>query len=205
MTAHRVGIMGGTFDPIHLGHLIAAREVARIYELESVLFSPVAQPWHKQPRGLAPAADRIAMLELALADDPMFTVTTVDIDRGGDTYTIDTLNDLDAQFAVNHPGDTVEWYFVTGADAIAAFDSWRATDELLRRAHFIGVSRPGHELHLPLVQGADRITLLDVNSADISSTKVRELASKGDSIVGLVPPSVSQYIDEHELYRNQHA
>ncbi len=202
MTAHRVGIMGGTFDPVHLGHLIAAREVARIHDLDEVLFSPVYQPWHKQMRGLAPAADRVAMLELALADDPAFSVTTVDVDRGGDTYTIDTLNDLDALFAGKHLGEGVDWFFITGADAIAAFDSWKSTDELLSRARFIGVSRPGHDLRLPEVQGAERIELLDVDSADISSTEVRELASRGDSLAGLVPSAVEQYIVEHGLYRS---
>jgi nicotinate-nucleotide adenylyltransferase len=202
MTAHRVGIMGGTFDPVHLGHLIAASEVARLYDLESVLFSPVSRPWHKQMRGLAPAADRVAMLELALADEPMFSVTTVDIDRGGDTYTIDTLDDLDAQFNASHPGEGVEWYFITGADAIAAFDSWKSTDELLRRAHFIGVSRPGHELRLPDVGGAERIELVDVDAADISSTHVRELASREESLDGQVHPAVATYINEHGLYRS---
>ncbi len=201
MTAHRVGIMGGTFDPVHLGHLAAAAEVSAALELESVVFSPAAGPWHKPTAHLAPAADRLAMLTLALQDKPQFRLTTADLDRGGDTYTIDTLEDLDAQFAKDHPGDSVEWFFITGADALASLPSWKSPDELLRRATFVGVTRPGHDLLPPANAASDRIVLVEIEGIEISSTEIRARIARGESIAGLVPQTVADYIREHDLYR----
>ena len=201
MTAHRVGIMGGTFDPVHLGHLNAASAVADLLDLESVLFSPAAQPWHKRAEHIAPAADRLGMLEAALVDLPDFAVTTVDLDRGGDTYTIDTLADLEAQFAASHPGESVQWFFITGADALADLASWKSPDLLLQRATFVGVARPGHDLNAPSVDERGRVILLEIEETNISSTDIRERVARGDSIAGLVPEAVAEYIDDHDLYR----
>jgi nicotinate-nucleotide adenylyltransferase len=205
MTAHRVGIMGGTFDPVHLGHLSAASAAAEFLDLESVLFSPAAQPWHKRADHLAPADDRLGMLEAALVDFPDFAVTTVDLDRGGDTYTIDTLADLEAQFAAAHPGESVQWFFITGADALSGLASWKSPDLLMQRATFVGVTRPGHELHAPSVDDLGRVILLEIDETDISSTDIRERVARGDSIAGLVPEAVADYIDDHELYREPRA
>jgi len=200
MTAHRVGIMGGTYNPVHYGHVIAARVAAELLDLESVILSPVSRPWHKTAQDLAPAEDRLSMLELALAEDPEFLVTTVDLDRGGDTYTVDTLDDLDALFAEQYPDETVEWFFLAGADAISGLASWKSPEELLRRAQFVAVTRPGHELVLPEVEGADDIMVLEIDAANISSTEVRERAARGESLDELVPELVAEYIVEHGLY-----
>ena len=205
MTAHRVGIMGGTFDPVHFGHLSAASAVADLLDLESVLFSPAAQPWHKRAEHIAPADDRLGMLEAALVDFPGFAVTTVDLDRGGDTYTIDTLADLEAQFAASHPGESVQWFFITGADALADLASWKSPDLLMQRASFVGVTRPGHELNSPSVDELGQIILLEIDETDISSTDIRERVARGESIAGLVPEAVAEYIDDHDLYRELRA
>lgn len=200
MTAHRVGIMGGTFDPVHLGHLAAASEVAVALGLQSVIFSPAAGPWHKPSAHLAPARDRLSMLGLALRDYPEFALTSVDLDRGGNTYTIDTLDDLDVQFERDYPGESVEWFFITGADALASLPSWKSPEELLRRATFVGVTRPGH----PLVPLADtppgRVVLVEIEGIDISSTDIRARVAAGEPIDGLVPDSVAEYIHERGLY-----
>ena len=205
MTAHRVGIVGGTFDPVHNGHLSAASAAAELLDLESVLFSPAAQPWHKRADQIAPASDRLAMLELALDQRPEFAVTTVDLDRGGDTYTIDTLNDLDAQFAAAHPGASVQWFFITGADALAGLNSWRSPELLLQRATFVGVTRPGHELQVPTVDELGRVILLEIDESDVSSTEIRQRVSRGESIAGLVPVIVAEYIHDNDLYRGPRA
>lgn len=200
MTAHRVGIMGGTFDPVHDGHLIAARQVADALDLEQVLFSPVSLPWHKAVDGLTYAADRIAMLNLAVEGIPDFSVVTVDVDRGGDTYTIDTLSDLAESRATEAPGLEFEWYFIGGADAIAGLAGWKEPEQLLQRAHFVAVTRPGFDFVRPHVVGAERILTMEIQAADISSTRVRELAARGESLTGLVPASVAEYIHDRGLY-----
>jgi nicotinate-nucleotide adenylyltransferase len=205
MTAHRVGIMGGTFDPVHYGHLIVANEVAQLLDLESVIFSPAARPWHKAADHLAPPEDRLEMLSLALEAAPDFVVSTVDLDRGGDTYTIDTLEDLDAQFEAMYPGESVDWFFITGADALASLHGWKAPTELLQRATFVGVSRTGHELELPAIAGADRIILVEIDEIDISSSGIRDRLALGETIDGLVPDVVADYIREHGLYQGPRA
>ena len=132
--------MGGTFDPVHHGHLVAASEVAGLFGLDEVVFVPTGQPWQKSERGVSPAEDRYLMTVIATASNPRFSVSRVDIDRGGPTYTIDTLSDLRPQ----HPD--AELFFITGADALAQIVGWRDTDELFELAHFVGVTRPGYQL-----------------------------------------------------------
>jgi nicotinate-nucleotide adenylyltransferase len=147
----RLGVMGGTFDPIHHGHLVAASEVQALFGLDEVVFVPTGRPWQKDAREVSPAEDRYLMTVVATASNPRFTVSRVDIDRPGPTYTIDTLRDLHAQ----RPDD--ELFFITGADALAQILSWKDADELFELAHFIGVTRPGYVLSesgLP----ADRVT-----------------------------------------------
>ncbi|AEA24232.1 nicotinate-nucleotide adenylyltransferase [Pseudonocardia dioxanivorans CB1190] len=190
----RVGVMGGTFDPIHHGHLVAASEVADRFGLDEVVFVPTGQPWQKAGNEVSPAEDRYLMTVIATASNPRFSVSRVDIDRGGPTYTADTLADLrktllDAQL-----------FFITGADALEQILSWRKLDELFENAHFIGVTRPGYELdgaHLP--KGA--VSLVEVPAMAISSTDCRERVAAGRPVWYLVPDGVVQYISKRRLYR----
>ena len=136
----RVGIMGGTFDPIHHGHLVAASEVQSWFDLDEVIFVPTGEPWQKADREVSPAEHRYLMTVIATAANPRFEVSRVDIDRDGPTYTIDTLRELTAL----HPD--ADLYFITGADAMAALLTWQDHEELFELAHFVGCTRPGHEL-----------------------------------------------------------
>src|SRR5881392_3094896 len=148
--------MGGTFDPIHHGHLVAASEVAGLFGLDEVVFVPTGQPWQKSDDEVSPPEDRYLMTVIATASNPMFTVSRVDIDREGPTYTIDTLHDLREKY-----GEATELFFITGADALAQILGWHRSDELLRLAHFVGVTRPGHHLPDPGFP-AGGVTLIEV-------------------------------------------
>jgi nicotinate-nucleotide adenylyltransferase len=195
MGRRRIGVMGGTFDPIHHGHLSAASEVQAIFELEEVVFAPTGEPWQKTTEGVSPREHRYLMTVVATAANPHFTVSRVDLERPGPTYTIDTLRDLHAQL-----GDDVDLFFITGADALAQILTWKGVDELFSLAHFVGVTRPGHTLSgagLP----ADRVSLLEVPAMAISSTDCRERVRKGAPVWYLVPDGVVQYIGKHALYR----
>jgi nicotinate-nucleotide adenylyltransferase len=192
--AQRVGIMGGTFDPIHHGHLVAASEVAALFELDEVIFVPTGEPWQKTERQVSPAEHRYLMAVIATASNPRFWVSRVDIDRPGPTYTIDTIRDIGQQ----RPG--AELFFITGADALSQILSWKEAEETLQRARFIGVTRPGYELsdaHLPI----DSVTLLDVPAMAISSSDCRARVAAGRPVWYLVPDGVVQYINKHHLYR----
>jgi nicotinate-nucleotide adenylyltransferase len=187
--------MGGTFDPIHFGHLVAASEAARRFDLDLVLFSPTGQPWHKGGREPAPGEDRYLMAVVATAADPRFQVTRVDIDRPGPTYTVDTLREL--QSMPQYAG--AQWFFITGADALAEILSWRNADEVLQLAHLVGVTRPGHDLADPgLPPGS--VTLVEVPALAISSTDIRARARSGDPIRYLVPDGVEHLIAKRGLY-----
>jgi nicotinate-nucleotide adenylyltransferase len=191
--ARRVGIMGGTFDPIHHGHLVAASEVSALFDLDEVIFVPTGEPWQKTARRVSPAEHRYLMTVIATASNPRFWVSRVDIDRAGPTYTADTIRDIAAQ----RPG--VELYFITGADALGQILSWERAEEALKLARFIGVTRPGYELsdaHLP----TDSVTLLDVPAMAISSSDCRERVQQGHPVWYLVPDGVVQYINKHRLY-----
>ena len=186
--------MGGTFDPVHHGHLVAASEVASAYALDEVIFVPTGQPWQKTEREVSPPEHRYLMTVIATASNPRFTVSRVDIDRPGPTYTIDTLRDLGAE----RPG--AELHFITGADALAQMLSWKQSEEMFDLAHFIGVTRPGHTLDgggLP----ADRVSLIEVPALTISSTDCRSRVARGEPVWYLVPDGVVQYIAKHGLYR----
>jgi nicotinate-nucleotide adenylyltransferase len=190
----RVGIMGGTFDPIHHGHLVAASEVASLYRLDEVIFVPTGAPWQKTTRQISPAEHRYLMTVIATASNPRFWVSRVDIDRGGPTYTIDTIRDI----AALRPD--ADLYFITGADALAQILSWKDGEEALKRAQFIGVTRPGYELsdaHLP----RESAILLDVPAMAISSSACRARVAAGEPVWYLVPDGVVQYINKHHLYR----
>jgi nicotinate-nucleotide adenylyltransferase len=192
----RLGVMGGTFDPIHHGHLVAASEVADFLGLDEVIFVPTGQPWQKGDRKVSPAEDRYLMTVIATASNPRFSVSRVDIDRPGDTYTIDTLRDLRAE-----RGSGTEFYFITGADALARMISWRDADELFKLAHFVGCTRPGHQLTISDLP-ADRFSLLEIPALAISSTECRERVRGGHPIWYLVPDGIVQYISKRGLYRD---
>ncbi|MBO0824404.1 MAG: nicotinate-nucleotide adenylyltransferase [Actinobacteria bacterium] len=192
----RLGVMGGTFDPIHHGHLVAASEVGHFLDLDEVIFVPTGQPWQKNGRKVSPAEDRYLMTVIATASNPRFSVSRVDIDRAGETYTIDTLRDLREQ-----RGPDAELFFITGADALAKMISWRDTDELFSLAHFVGCTRPGHRLSVEQVP-AERVTLIEIPALAISSTECRERVRSGQPIWYLVPDGIVQYISKRHLYRD---
>jgi nicotinate-nucleotide adenylyltransferase len=187
--------MGGTFDPIHHGHLVAASEVADRFDLDIVVFVPTGQPWQKGSITVSPAEDRYLMTVIATASNPRFHVSRVDIDRKGPTYTVDTLRDLQREY-----GSDAELFFITGADALAKILSWKDADQVFELARFIGVTRPGFELsaeHLP----ADTVCLVQVPAMAISSTACRARVAAGQPVWYLVPDGVVQYIAKRHLYR----
>jgi len=187
----RIGVMGGTFDPIHNGHLVAASEVASALSLEEVLFVPTGKPWQKQE--VSSAEDRYLMTVVATASNPQFKVSRVDIDRPGVTYTVDTLTELKEQFP------EADLFFISGADAIAQIIAWKDVDAVWDLAHFVAVSRPGHKLKLPKAPSG-AISELEVPALSISSTDVRKRVGEGKPIWYLVPDGVVQYISKHHLY-----
>ncbi|MFC5669293.1 nicotinate-nucleotide adenylyltransferase [Streptomyces incanus] len=192
----RLGVMGGTFDPIHHGHLVAASEVAARFHLDEVVFVPTGQPWQKSHRVVSAAEDRYLMTVVATVENPQFSVSRIDIDRGGPTYTVDTLRDLRA---LNPDTDL---FFITGADALAQILTWRDSEELFSLAHFVGVTRPGHHLtDAGLPEGG--VSLVEVPALAISSTDCRARVATGDPVWYLVPDGVVRYIAKRELYRGE--
>ena len=187
--------MGGTFDPVHHGHLSAASEVATRFALDEVVFVPTGRPWQKSGQQVSPPEDRYLMTVIATASNPRFSVSRVDLDRPGETYTIDTLRALHEQY-----GDA-ELFFITGADALAQILTWRSADELFSLAHFVGVSRPGYDAVDLEVFPAGAVTLLEVPALAISSTDCRRRVSSGDPLWYLVPDGVVQYVEKRSLYR----
>jgi nicotinate-nucleotide adenylyltransferase len=188
--------MGGTFDPIHHGHLVAASEVGYYFSLDEVVFVPTGRPWQKEDRKVSSSEDRYLMTVIATASNPRFSVSRIDIDRPGPTYTIDTLRELRAE-----RGDEAELFFITGADALSQMMSWQDADELFKLAHFVGCTRPGHRLTgkgLP----KDRISLVEIPALAISSTECRERVAAGEPIWYLVPDGIVQYIAKRGLYTN---
>ncbi len=195
----RLGVMGGTFDPIHHGHLVAASEVAERFELDEVVFVPTGQPWQKSDRPVSAAEDRYLMTVIATAANPRFSVSRIDVDRPGPTYTIDTLRDLRRRY-----GELTELFFITGADALAQILGWRSAEELFAMAHFVGVTRPGHSLSdagFP----AGAVSLVEVPALAISSTDCRDRVGAGHPVWYLVPDGVVQYISKRQLYRGGNA
>ena len=187
--------MGGTFDPVHHGHLSAANEVASLFELDQVVFVPTGQPWQKSARVVSPAEDRYLMTVVATASNPLFSVSRTDIDRPGPTYTYDTLRELRTQY-----GDDSELFFITGADALAQILGWRKANELFDLAHFIGVSRPGYEPVDVSRFPPEAVTLVEVPALAISSSDCRSRVAAGSPVWYLVPDGVVQYISKRGLY-----
>jgi nicotinate-nucleotide adenylyltransferase len=191
----KLGVMGGTFDPIHHGHLVAASEVQAQFALDEVVFVPTGEPWQKGARVVSSAEDRYLMTVIATASNPRFSVSRLDIDRPGPTYTTDTLRELR-----DERGPNVELFFITGADALAQILSWHRAEELFDLAHLVGVTRPGHTLSDPgLPQGG--VSLVEVPAMAISSTDCRERVGRLLPVWYLVPDGVVQYIQKRDLYR----
>jgi nicotinate-nucleotide adenylyltransferase len=189
----RVGVMGGTFDPIHHGHLVAASEVQSVFGLDEVVFVPTGRPWQKDGRSISDREHRYLMTVIATAANPVFTVSRVDIDRPGATYTVDTLRDLQSLYP------DADLFFITGADALQSILTWKDNHEVFERAHFVGVTRPGHELETEGLP-ADRVTLIEVPAMSISSTDCRSRVAAGEPVWYLVPDGVVQYISKYALY-----
>jgi nicotinate-nucleotide adenylyltransferase len=195
LDVRRIGIMGGTFDPIHHGHLVAASEVAERFGLDEVVFVPTGQPWQKGAEEVSSAEDRYLMTVIATASNPRFQVSRVDVDRDGPTYTVDTLQDMRDLY-----GPKTQLFFITGADALEKILSWKDTAKMFELAHFVGVTRPGFPLsdaHLP----ADAVSLVQVPAMAISSTDCRARVAAGKPVWYLVPDGVVQYIAKRRLYR----
>ncbi|WP_245531865.1 nicotinate-nucleotide adenylyltransferase [Alloscardovia criceti] len=191
----RVGIMGGTFDPIHNGHLVAASEVAWVYDLDEVIFVPTGRPVFKQHKAVTNPEDRYLMTVIATASNPRFTVSRVDIERPGITYTIDTLRDIRA---VRPHADL---FFITGADALAEIMKWKDADKMWDLAHFVGVTRPGYTMDKSnLDVPEDAVDVLEIPALAISSTDIRRRSNAGEPVWYLVPDGVVQYISKHGLY-----
>jgi nicotinate-nucleotide adenylyltransferase len=192
----RLGVMGGTFDPIHHGHLVAASEVAALFDMDEVLFVPSGQPWQKAHRQVASAEDRYLMSVIATASNPRFLVSRMEIDRPGPTYTADTLRELRSV-----RGPDTDLYFITGADALGQILTWRNADDLFALAHFVGVTRPGHHLSDPGFPDGG-VSLVEIPAMSISSTDCRARVSQGFPVWYLVPDGVVQYINKRHLYRD---
>lgn len=200
----RIGVLGGTFNPVHLGHLIMAKDAMEQFEFSKVLFMPSAQPPHKSPAELAPAHHRLAMLEAAVEGDLHFGVSDMEIRRGGVTYTIDTVRALSAE----HP--EAEICFIIGADSLVELHLWKEITELLKLCRIVTIARPGIDLaalkrlNLKLPAPWPERLLADVRTGhliDISSTDIRYRVAEGMCIRYLVSPAVDMYITEHSLYR----
>lgn len=189
----RIGVMGGTFDPIHNGHLVAASEVRQHFGLDEVVFVPTGFPYQK--RDVSEGEHRYLMTVIATASNPDFTVSRIDIDRAGPTYTIDTLRELRAQ------RPDADLFFISGADAVAQILDWKDAEELFELAHFVAVSRPGHRLNVSGLP-EQHVSLLEVPALAISSTDCRSRVNRGFPVWYLVPDGVVQYISKYHLYRS---
>jgi len=191
--------MGGTFDPIHHGHLVAAEEARWQFGLDQVVFVPAGQPWQK-PVGVTPAEDRYQMTVIATASNPAFTVSRLEIDQPGPTYTVDTLHRLQAEQA-----DGTCLYFIIGADAILQILTWKEPDQVLAQAEFLAATRPGYDLDRLVRQvpgAAGRVHRMEIPALAISASDIRGRVGLGAPIQYLVPDGVARYIHEHGLYRH---
>jgi nicotinate-nucleotide adenylyltransferase len=203
MTGSRIGVLGGTFDPIHLGHLIVTEYIREKLGLREVLFIPAGRPWLKlkEEKHVTSAEHRLAMVRLAVSSNRYFKVSTMEIDRPGPSYSIDTVLALKAELEAG-----AEIYFIVGPDALAKLPDWKDPEQLLEACHILGIGRPGHakpdlrKLESSLPGVSQHITLMDVPQIDISSTDIRQRVAKGLSIRYLVPEAVEKYIAEHKLY-----
>jgi len=196
-----IGVLGGTFDPIHVGHLILAEEVRARLNLAEILFVPAGQPWLKVDSPISRAEHRVEMVRLAIADKPYFKLSTIEIERAGPTYTVDTIAELKARLGA---GD--ELYFILGWDNLAQLPLWREPSRLITMCRLVAVPRPGYPLPdlkalAAIIPGlSQRVTLIDKPEVAISATEIRDRVARGLSIRHLVPEPVDEYIRQHKLY-----
>ena len=194
MSGKRLGIMGGTFDPVHLGHLVTAEQARADLGLDEVVFLPAGQPWQKDADTTS-AEHRYLMTVLATAANPAFSVSRVEVDRDGPTYTVQTLRELRAQLPEG------ELFFITGADAILNILTWKDADECLELATFVAATRPGYDLARLETEGIRaEVCVLDVPALAISSTDVRERFAAGRAVRYLIPREVEEFVRKHGLY-----
>jgi len=200
-----IGLMGGTFDPIHMGHLVTAEEARQQFLLDYVIFIPAGLPPHKSKEQVTPAEHRYIMTTLAVMSNPFFVVSRVEVDKKEPSYTIDTIRYFTSRFATG-----TNLFFITGADAILEISTWKDYTELLKLCTFIAVTRPGYPLDrldeitgklLPELRA--RIHLLEIPALAISSTFIRQRVALGRTIKYLTPEPVEQYIKKHGLYKKE--
>ena len=190
--------MGGTFDPVHHGHLLTAEEAAVQFGLDEVLFVPTGQPWMKEARDVSPTEDRYLMTVVATASNPRFSVSRVEIDREGPTYTVDTLR------SIGEAAGDAELFFVTGADAMLEIFHWKDPEVVLANAHFIAATRPGYDLarfEAEAPSAHRNVSVMHIPALAISSTDIRRRVREGEPIRYLLPEGVQTYIEKAELYR----
>lgn len=196
-----IGVLGGTFDPIHNAHLIVADEVRNRLGLGQVLFVPAGQPWLKKDSPISAVKHRVQMVRLAIADRPHFQLSTIETDRVGPSYTVDTVAELRAQLGAEN-----ELFFILGWDNLAQLPQWRQSSRLVKMCHWVAVPRPGYQLPdlnslEAVIPGlSQRLIRLDKPEIDISATEIRKRVAQGLSIHHLVPDSVERYIIRHRLY-----
>jgi len=196
-----IGVLGGTFDPVHNGHLIVAEEVKTRLNLAEIIFVPAGQPWLKAERPISPAEHRLQMLRLAIADKPYFKLSTIEIERTGPSYTVDTITELRGQL-----GSEDELFFILGWDSLAELPQWREPSRLIKMCYLVAVPRPGYPrpklktLEVIIRGLSQRVMLMKKPEIDISASAIRERVARGLSIRHLVPEPVNRYIKEHGLY-----
>jgi nicotinate-nucleotide adenylyltransferase len=197
----KIGVLGGTFDPIHNGHLGIAESACRELELAQVLFVPARDPWLKGSRGIAPSQHRVEMVKLAILADPSYNISYVDLERDGPSYTVDTLSDLRSEL-----GSTVGLYFILGMDAMEGLPDWREPERIIKMCHLVVAKRPSVDiidlkaLDKRLTGISEKVIVIDNDLYDINSTGIRRRVFGGHSINGLVPDAVARYIRENGLY-----
>jgi nicotinate-nucleotide adenylyltransferase len=191
----KLGILGGSFDPLHRGHLFMAALAAEEAGLDEVLFVPAATPPHKSPGALSPVEHRLAMLEIALASEPRFAVSSIELAEGGPRYTVDTI----LAFSRERPGD--ELSFLLGMDSLLELPTWRDPERILRSVRVVAVNRPGFDAARVDAHLRNRVLVVEGNPLAISASGVRDRVARGLSIRHLVPDGVERYIEEHRLYR----
>ncbi len=200
----RIGVMGGTFDPIHHGHLVAASEVCHRLQLDLVVFVPTGDPWQKRDTLRTAAEDRYAMTVAATANHPQFRVSRVDIERSGATYTVDTLQDLAREYT-DESAVAPELFFITGADSLASLATWHRWEEIFSLATVVGVTRPGYGLAesdlAALEEYLQQVVLVEIPAIDISSTQCRWRSAHGEPLWYLMPDAVARFIESRRLYR----
>jgi len=197
----KIGVLGGTFDPIHLGHLIVAEEARARLNLTQTLFVPAGQPWLKTNNVISPAEHRVEMIRLAIADKPYFKLSTMEIERPGPTYTVDTIAALKGQL-----GPGAELYFILGWDNLIQLPQWREPSRLIKMCHLVAIPRVGYptpaldSLETAIPGLSQSVTLLDKPWIDINASVIRQRVAHGLSISHLVPEPVERYIKKHRLY-----